>query len=112
MPEPCSIDTCSPLCDARSHLDECLLALKLGHQQWEQQDLNLLSLGYEPCDARLCRLGRSLVSALTSRTGNPRSCRIRCVSPVSARPAEARAQIRAQIWFLNCGSSDCRQRRR
>jgi len=44
------------------------------------------SLGYEPYDARLCRLGRSPLATLTL-----------VISPVSVRPAASLAQIRARI---------------
>jgi hypothetical protein len=52
------------------------------------QDLNLRPLGYEHCDARLCRLGQSPVTAFASAhsrrevsTGLPRLPRSRSVPP-------------------------------
>jgi hypothetical protein len=63
------------------------------------RDLNPRPLGYEPYDARLCRLGRSLVVALTSAYGRRASSPMPRVSPVSNRPVASRAQIR----FLTYG---------
>ena len=57
--------------------------------------------GY-PADARLCRLGQSSISALTSAYGRRVSSWYLAVSPVSSGPAASRAQSRAQIWFLAC----------
>jgi hypothetical protein len=56
------------------------------------------SLDYEPYDVHLSRLERSLVSALTSTYRRLLSVTRLGVSPVPARPAVSRAQIRAQIW--------------
>jgi hypothetical protein len=53
----------------------------------------LLSLGYEPYDVRLYRLGRSPAAALTRQTCGMRVSLVFYVSPVSARPVESRAQI-------------------
>ncbi len=65
--------------------------------------MNPRPLGYEPYDARLCRLGQSPAIALTSPNDQRASVLSLRVSPVSERPATSRAQIRAQIWLLTCG---------
>jgi hypothetical protein len=58
------------------------------------------SLGYEPHDAHLCRLGWSPVAELTSAHAWRMSVSGLGVSPVSPWSVASRAQIRAQIWFL------------
>jgi len=63
-------------------------------------DLNPRPLGYEPYDARLRRLARSLVTALTSVNGRGASMPNLGVSRVASYPTASRAQIRAQIWLL------------
>ena len=62
--------------------------------------MNPRPLGYEPYDARLRRLARSLVAALTSVNGRGASMPNLGVSRVASYPAASRAQIRAQIWLL------------
>ena len=62
--------------------------------------LLLPSLGYEPHDAHLCRLGWSPVAELTSAHAWRMSVSGLGVSPVSPWSGASRAQIRAQIWFL------------
>ena len=57
------------------------------------------SLGYEPTDACLRRLGQSLVTVLASTDVRREVVLDLARLPVSARPVASRAQIRAQIGF-------------
>ena len=49
------------------------------------------------------------MTALASAVYDVRSAQVFCVSPVSARPAASRAQIRAQNRLLTCGRRGCCQ---
>ena len=64
------------------------------------------SLGYEPYDVRLQRLGLPPVLALNWADAWRRSQRACCVCLVSERPATSRAQIRAQIQVAGLAPLD------
>ena len=69
------------------------------HKLVAGEGLNPRPLGYEPYDARLCRLGRLQSRRWPRQASRTSPSRIFCVSSVSARPAASRAQFRAQIRF-------------
>lgn len=59
-----------------------------------------MSLGYEPHDIRLCRLGQSLMTALASVNLRHEVVPGLLRLLVSVHPAASRAQTRAQISFV------------
>jgi len=62
-----------------------------------------VSLGYEPYDPRLWRPDLSHLAAFTLAHAGRASPRVGVVSPVPARSATSRLQIRLQACILTCG---------